>query len=151
MTEIRSPLNPGLVYDSLSVDELAGIVRHSLLAENWRVIGDPQQPDFENDFDNYDPITKDTAAFYKNADGEVRLRGHIFSRDDTISVGTPKAAFTLGSDYWPENDQVFIDVYNDQTVTLTITTTGEVRINARTDAAADIDAIVLTGISYRVT
>jgi len=65
-----------------------------LRPEGWHEIGEASEPAFENSWQNFS-ATYDTAAFYKDALGIVRLKGGV-------STGaSATTAFTLPENYRP--------------------------------------------------
>lgn len=65
--------------------------------EPFHEVGAAGQPAFENNWDNFDPNSSTTAAFYKDPLGVVHLKGTIA----TNAAGNSAPAFTLPAGYRP--------------------------------------------------
>lgn len=74
----------------LLVADLPGIK-----GEEWREVGAAGQPAFANNWVNFNSATHATAAFHKDALGNVHIKGLV--KDGTITA----AAFTLPEGYLP--------------------------------------------------
>jgi hypothetical protein len=85
--------------------------------EPWHEVGAAGQPAFQGTWVNYGGAAE-TAAFYKDASGIVRLKGTIKSG----ALTTP--AFTLPAGYRPAGEIIFAVVSNLAFGELVITTAG---------------------------
>jgi hypothetical protein len=89
----------------LSPPKLIAADLSGIRGEEWREVGATGQPAFTNSWANSGGADE-TAAFYRDATGIVRLKGSIHSG----TLGT--AAFTLPSGYWPALSLTFSVVSN---------------------------------------
>jgi hypothetical protein len=82
-------------------------VANSLIPpENWHEVGTPGEPGFQNDWHNVSSSTLDeTAAFFKDHDGIVHLKG-------LVQAGTEAVIFQLPRGYRPRSGKMLhIPVY----------------------------------------
>ena len=120
---------------------LVGVVAD---VEEWRDVGDTNEPAFENSWANI--ANEAVAAFYRDPYHRVHIKGHV----DSGSTGN--RIFTLPENYRPDEDLVFI-CFNSAggpgpggaSVYVTITTDGYVVPTF----TGGVD-MVLDGISFRV-
>jgi hypothetical protein len=72
-------------------------------SEAWHEVGQPGEPTFQNNWQNYFAPATETAAFYKDVFGVVHLKGYINS-------GTDNLVFTLPPGYRPAKDKWFASI-----------------------------------------
>src|SRR5262245_8049839 len=66
-------------------------------SEAWHEVGQPGEPAFQNGWQNYAPGSFETAGYYKDIFGVVRLKGYV-------TAGTAARVFTLPAGYRPRAD-----------------------------------------------
>jgi hypothetical protein len=107
----------------------------------WREIGAAGEPAFQNSWVNFGGVDDhETAAFWQQSDGWVRLKGLI--KDGTATDGT--TIFTLPSGYRPVSTQTFVTWTNAATAVIRISSLGNVQCHANCSSVS----LSLNGIAF---
>lgn len=89
-----------LIEDYLGIGEALLFLAETIEKEAWREVGAAGQPAFQNSWGNNGGGTDETAAFRKDGNTNVYLKGYISG--GTTADGT--VVFTLPEGYRPNND-----------------------------------------------
>jgi hypothetical protein len=114
----------------LVVTELQGI-----RGEEWREVGASGQPAFGASGWVNTGGTIETAAFYKDATGVVRIKGQV--KSGTVGALTP--IFVLPEGYRPPLTQTFAIVSNSAFGSLNVTSAGEVAVIVGNNASVNLN------------
>lgn len=91
----------------------------------WREVGAASEPTFQNSWVNYADGIHETAGFWKQSDGWVRLKGLV--KNGTTAAGT--VIFTLPSGYAPPWTCYFVVSTNSDAGVIRVETSGTVRVH----------------------
>jgi hypothetical protein len=122
--------SPGAIDPIPELDELY----EQMQVEGWHEIGATGEPAFSNSWVNYG-AGYNTAAFFKDPNGVVHLKGLI--KSGTVT----NAAFTLPSGYRPAATEVQPIVSNGAAGYIDVLTNGMVRVMGGSSTWASLDGI----------
>jgi len=140
---IDSTVSTGLALQRLINDVRTGVgiqnkaikARH-LNSETWHEVGASGEPSFENGWVNYSS-SYNTAAFYKDVEGFVHLKGLV--KNGTVNT----TIFTLPTGYRPGRQWLMITETNSNTdCRLDVKTNGNIGTQGGSSAWVSLDGII---------